>query len=89
MANNIKNLACRVCGNIQSDPPWGEDGQCPTYDICDCCGVEFGYGDCTLEATKAFRKKWLSAGANWKYPNEKPSDWSLEKQMENIPKEYK
>lgn len=89
MDNNIKKLACRVCGNIQVDPPWGEDAQSPTYDICDCCGVEFGYGDCTLVAIKAFRHKWLSKGANWKYPEAKPENWTLEEQMKNIPNEYK
>ena len=89
MPNDSNNLACRVCGNIQSDPPWGEDGQCPTYDICDCCGVEFGYGDCTLKATKTFRGKWLENGANWKYPKEKPPNWSLEEQLKQIPQEYK
>ena len=51
--------------------------------------LKFGYGDCTLQATKAFREKWLSNGANWKYPGEKPLNWSLEDQMKNIPKEFK
>lgn len=89
MLNNTDNLACRVCGNIQSDPPWGEDGQCPTYAICDCCGVEFGYGDCSLDVIKAFREKWLSKGGEWRYPVKKPLNWSLEQQMENIPSIYK
>lgn len=59
MNNKISQLVCRVCGKIQSDPPWGLDGQCPTYEICDCCGVEFGYGDCTPEAARAWRKHWI------------------------------
>ena len=88
MANENK-LACRVCGKLQYDPPWGEDGQCPTYDICDCCGVEFGYGDCTLKAVRAFRERWLANGANWKYLKEKPTNWSLEEQLKQIPKEFK
>ncbi len=25
-ALNLNELACRVCGKIQDDPPWGEDG---------------------------------------------------------------
>ncbi|MGW3351445.1 hypothetical protein ACWDA3_49795 [Nonomuraea rubra] len=32
---------CRVCGLSQADPPWGEDGQNPTWAICHCCGTEF------------------------------------------------
>lgn len=88
MNNNINKLICRVCGKIQDDPPWGEDGNCPTYNICDCCGTEFGYGDCTLEAVKASRKRWLETGARWKYPEEKPTNWSLENQIKNIPNQY-
>lgn len=83
------NLACRVCGHIQMDFPWGEDGKSPNYDICDCCGVEFGYGDCSLKAIRAFRQQWLLKGSNWEYPNAKPLNWSLEEQMKHIPQEYR
>jgi hypothetical protein len=41
---------CRVCGLDQQSPPWGVDGKSPTYAICDCCGVEFGYEDSTRES---------------------------------------
>ena len=82
-------LTCRVCGKIQEDPPWGEDEKSPTYDICDCCGTEFGYGDCTLKAIIANRKSWIAEGAKWKYPEEKPANWSLEEQMRNIPEEFR
>ena len=88
MLNELNKLNCRVCGKIQNDPPWGEDGKCPNYDICDCCGVEFGYGDWTLNAIRMSRERWISNGATWKYPEEKPANWSLEEQMKNIPKEY-
>lgn len=80
---------CRVCGLIQKDPPWGLDGQTPNFDICNCCGVEFGYGDCTLNAVKSFREKWINSGASWDCPEAKPSHWSLEEQIKNIPKDFK
>ncbi len=41
---------CRVCGLYIDDLPWGEDGNCPTYEICSCCGVEFGNEDYTVES---------------------------------------
>lgn len=88
MDNKTNKLACRVCGKIQDESPWGEDGKCATYDICDCCGVEFGYGDCTLKAIRASRERWLANEARWKYPEKKPLNWSFEEQMKNIPKEY-
>ena len=80
---------CRVCGFHMMDAPWGEDGQSPTYEICPCCGVEFGNEDYTLESTKLYRKQWLSKNVKWFEHKEKPLDWDLEKQMYNIPKKYK
>lgn len=82
-------FACRVCGNLQLDPPWGEDGDSPNFDICDCCGVEFGYGDCTLKAVRASREQWLKNGAIWKNSKYKPVDWIFEEQMKNIPNAFK
>ena len=40
--------ACRVCGLCYEDQQWGVDGASPTYEFCDCCGVEFGYDDSTV-----------------------------------------
>jgi hypothetical protein len=88
MASKLSILACRICGKIQSEPPWGEDGKCPTYDYCDCCGVEFGYQDCTPAAARSFRKQWISTGAKWRVPEKEPTNWSLPRQMEKIPKDY-
>jgi len=88
MPNKINKLACRVCGKIQDELPGGNDDQCPTYDICDCCGVEFGYGDCTLKAIRISRENWLTKGASWKYPEGKPTNWSFEEQMKNLPEKY-
>jgi hypothetical protein len=89
MANEFNKFACRVCGKIQDDMPWGENGQCPTYELCDCCGVEFGYGDCLLKAIQASRERWIAGGYQWKYPIEKPTNWSAEEQLKQIPKEFR
>lgn len=79
---------CRVCGAEQLDPPWGDDGRNATFDICDCCGVEFGYEDATLTGVRRYREKWLSTGANWNIAKSKPENWLLEEQLKNVPKEY-
>jgi len=86
---NEESYHCRVCGLMQDFQPWGEDGHTPSFEICGCCGVEFGYQDCTPEYIKKFREEWLNKGTKWANPDEKPMDWSLAKQMENIPEEYK
>lgn len=87
--NNDHNFFCRVCGFDQGFAPWGEDNKSPTFDICDCCGVQFGYEDCDLKYVKLFRKNWIEKGAAWSFPKVKPSNWSLEEQMKQIPEEFK
>lgn len=85
----MKEHNCRVCGLYADNLPWGEDGHCPTHEICLCCGVEFGYEDYTLESTKKYRKEWLLGGAIWYDESEKPAIWNLENQLKDIPESYK
>lgn len=83
--NKNFDFCCQVCGLNQGFKPWGDQGDLPTFDICGCCGVQFGYEDCTLEGIKEFREKWLREGGNWFSFKEKPQNWSLKEQMKNIP----
>lgn len=76
---------CRVCGCYSEDFPWGEDGKTPSYQICPCCGVQFGKEDSTLESIKEYRDKWRSKGGEWFAKNEKPEGWDMDVQMKNIP----
>lgn len=79
---------CRVCGLYLDEPPWGEDGNTPSYLICPCCGVEFGNEDYTVGATRAYRARWLDSGAKWFRPRDKPLDWNLEHQLRQVPQDY-
>jgi hypothetical protein len=79
---------CRVCGLRLEEPPWGEDGRTPLFDICPCCGVEFGYGDASLKGVKAHRGRWLEQGAPWSIPKQRPADWNLDEQLAQIPQAY-
>lgn len=79
---------CRVCGQYHEDPPWGADGGCPTYDFCDCCGVEPGNEDCTPIGARRFRDAWLAAGAPWFEPRRRPGDWDLETQLRSVPEAF-
>ncbi|GHX40890.1 hypothetical protein VCSRO205_2236 [Vibrio cholerae] len=88
MTSKIKHH-CRVCGLFHEDPPWGEDDKTPTYEICSCCGVEFGYGDTTLENVRALRGGWLSSGCEWLEPSDKPKNWDAEEQIKTIPDHFK
>ena len=40
----------------------GEYGKYPSYEICPCCGVEFGNEDYTLTSILEYRKNGLSLG---------------------------
>lgn len=76
---------CRVCGLYIESAPWGEDGETPTYEICPCCGVEFGNEDYTLQSVRNYRTKWLENSAKWFEPRQKPNYWDLEEQMKKVP----
>lgn len=77
---------CRICGYRLKFKIWGEDGKSPSYEICPCCGVEFGCDDYSPEAIKVYREKWIKSGAKWFNPNMMPNNWSLEKQLYNYKK---
>ena len=80
---------CRVCGLFHEDAPWGESGTYPTFNICECCGVEFGYEDVSVNSVKAYRNKWLSLGSIWFSIKFKPSNWNIDEQLKNIPTCFK
>jgi hypothetical protein len=81
---NDHDYHCRVCGLELDEQPWGADGSSPTFSICPCCGVEFGYGDCQPTAVVAWRDRWLAGGAKWSDPRQRPDDWSMQKQLQRI-----
>jgi hypothetical protein len=89
LSNGNDLLKCRVCGLVQAEPPWGHDGTDPTFGICDCCGVEFGYGDISKPAVVRFRTSWLANGAKWRDPKARPTDWNLEDQLAGIPEQWR
>lgn len=85
---NKENYYCRVCGLEQVDPPWGEDEKNPSFEICECCGVEFGYEDSLIQGVKKYRQEWLNKRANWHEPKYQPQDWDLKSQLTNIPEKF-
>lgn len=87
MDNNNRSR-CRICGLEQEEFPWGQDGDCPNYDICHCCGVEFGYQDHFVESCRKYRRNWIEKGARWRAPEFRPVDWSLEEQLKHIPPQF-
>jgi len=77
---------CRVCGYYSEDYPWGEDGKSPTYQICPCCGVQFGVKDITPDEIQNERELWVKSKYKWFNSEMKPVGWSFEEQLKNIPR---
>ena len=76
---------CPVCGfDGLKEPPYDDHGF-PSYIICPCCGYEYGYDDNNLNLSfETYRHKWITAGANWFIPCEKPTNWNLQEQLNNL-----
>ncbi|PRX63213.1 hypothetical protein B0I32_111207 [Nonomuraea fuscirosea] len=72
---------CRVCGLLQATPPWGDDGRSPTWEICACCGTEFGYQDATPAGVLRARQAWTAKGYPWFQESERPPGWRAEDQL--------
>lgn len=81
-------MACRVCGLRQTTPPWGHNGLIPSFEICPCCGTEFGYDDATRTAVLRRRNIWRDTGYAWTNPHEKPAGWKISDQLAQIPTDY-
>lgn len=78
---------CPVCAWDQlEEAPWGEDGKTPSYDICPCCGVEFGNEDADPGFKARARERWIASGGEWFEPAKKPRGWSFEEQLKRIRK---
>ena len=73
----MKIYNCPVCG-------WGpyKEPYCSvqelrwSYDICECCGCEFGLDDNLIHY-----QEWLDSGCEWFEPELKPSNWKIENQI--------
>lgn len=81
----MSKFTCEVCGfNGLDEAPWGADGKTPSFDICPCCGVEFGYEDATDTGKANFRTKWIATGGKWFDESKKPNRWDIKEQLAKI-----
>lgn len=72
---------CRVCGWESAGYPWGEEGLKPSFEICPCCGVEFGNDDSSAKGVRQARARWMEDGYPWTVAEEKPVDWQADTQL--------
>lgn len=79
------NFVCTVCGYDKLDEPPYDDKNRGNFDICPCCGFQFGVDDDDKGYTfKAYRDSWIGKGAKWFQPDLKPENWNLENQLKNL-----
>ncbi len=83
-----KYYMCLVCGfNLLKEPPY-DQGNSPSYEICPCCGFEFGVDGANNQIIFTdFRQAWIKNGAQWFIPKLKPKDWDFKKQLSNLNKD--
>ncbi len=88
LASGGPEYHCRVCGLLQDEPPWGDDGKSPNFVICPCCGTEFGYEDCSPDAARRARAEWISRGGDWFSPAARPDNWSRAAELKMVPAQF-
>lgn len=66
-------------------PPYSEHFGMPSYEVCPCCGFEFGNDDepGTAEPVsfEQYLQEWIDEGCNWLNESLRPDDWSLVQQL--------
>lgn len=78
---NSRTFICPVCGFPDlTEPPYDQHG-CASFDICPCCGTEFGYTD-ARKSHDQLRDEWLAAGAHWhSRAVQQPPGWNALNQL--------
>jgi len=80
-----KHYVCPTCGYDKLQyPAWDSATGTPSFDICPCCGCEFGYNDVTERSKRQYLCVWLKKGAQWFCPELKPSNWDVHAQLRQI-----
>ena len=78
---------CPVCGYPDLDEPAYDEHACPSYNICPCCGTEFGYDDAKTRHD-VLRQRWIANGMRWwSQATRPPLDWEPMRQLGIGPRE--
>jgi hypothetical protein len=70
LKNKWTEYHCPACGFLHDYKPW--DGESASFNICACCGIQFGYTDAAggnINERKnkyiSWRKNWIENGMKW------------------------
>jgi len=70
-------------------PPYHSIWGAASYEVCECCGFEFGNdddpgGSLSPETFSSYRRDWIKRGAKWLQGFSKPKGWVLERQLARL-----
>ena len=74
---------CPVCGWPElQEPPRGETGAA-SFELCPCCGFEFGFDDDDRGLTyEQARARWVAGGMQWwSSSRPAPAGWNAVQQL--------
>jgi len=76
---------CPVCGYDQlKEAPFDSFGY-PSYEICSCCGYEYGFDDESEGISfNEYREEWIKKGFKYRDQEEKPQDWDKDMMLEQL-----
>ena len=79
------NNICPICGYPNLDePPYDKYGD-PSYEICACCGFEYGFDDHSEGYTfESYRKEWMNKGYPFKWKDDMPEGWNAKMAQEQL-----
>jgi hypothetical protein len=68
-------------------PPYEQHFGDPSYEVCPCCGFEFGNDDNpgtgAPTSFEEYLREWVRSGCEWFDPAMKSEGWRLEVQLES------
>ena len=86
----MSDFACRVCGFLYDEKPWGESGFLRLTIFASAVERNFGYTDVTVDDVIGYRKYWMGRGSTWfRAKIHRPENWNFEEQLKNVPLEFR
>ncbi|MEG0362168.1 MAG: hypothetical protein RR602_11090 [Longicatena sp.] len=80
----MRNI-CPVCGfDKLTEPPYNKFSN-PSFEICGCCGFQFGYDDMSEgKSYEEYRNSWIENNYEWFSEDRKPQNWDYKEQLKNL-----
>ena len=79
--HRVWGALCPVCGYDDLDEAPRDELDCASFEICPCCGTQFGYDDAARDHA-SLRDEWVGTGmAWWSRSHKPPIGWDPAEQL--------